>query len=128
MTHNPRQNPKPRLMTNEELARVLASRDGAGFTTMLHPLELFMPRELLESLTQTSLEAVRMRPLDKETDIERRAAETAIQQRIDFLGWLQGQPDNIYMALYPADMDGLDELGDLEDLLGDEDPQRDLPF
>jgi len=128
MTKPHRPERKLRLVTNDELAAILSGRETTGFTTMLHPLELFMARDMLEALTKQSLDAVRSQRQSDETKEQRVAAERSIQQRIDFLAWLQGQPENIYMAIYPADMDGLDELEDLQDLLEDDNPQRDLPF
>jgi hypothetical protein len=126
---------RSRLLTNDDLKALVESREGGGFVTMLNPLELFLSTELLEQLTRDSLAALRNNRKPDETAEQKVSADRAIQQRIDFLAWLdtQRQPD-IYMSLYPADMDGLDELDDLEDLddlqefLDDEDGQRELPF
>jgi len=93
---------------------------------MLHPLELFMSREQLESLTRQSLEAIRTNRPSTETADERLASDRAIQQRVDFLAWLTTQEEQVYMAIYPADMDGLDELDDMADQI--EDPDNPLPF
>lgn len=106
-----------RLVTNADLQKLIESRDNAsGFVTMLHPLEMFMTRDLLESLTRDSLAALRHNRPTTETAPERIATDRAIQQRVDFLAWLTGQPEQIYMALYPAELDGLDELEDLPEL------------
>lgn len=124
---------KLRLVTNEELQRILAQRDNSsGFVTMLHPIDLYIPREMLEQLTRRSLDALRSGAEPEMTPEQARGFNAGIQQRIDFLSWLQGQDDEVYMSIYPADMDGLD---DLEDLLKDDDlnntddpPPIDLPF
>lgn len=115
-----------RLLSNADLQKLIESREGSGFVTMLHPLELFMTRETLDALTRQSLDAIRLNRKPTETEEERIGVERSIQQRVDFLSWLQTQPEEIYMALYPADMDGLDDLDDLQDLLEDDD--RELPF
>lgn len=116
-----------RLVTNADLQKLIESRDNAsGFVTMLHPLELFMTRDLLESLTRDSLAAIRDTRRAEENDAERTAAERAMQQRVDFLAWLTSQPDQIYMAIYPAELDGLDELEDLPEL--NDDHPDDLPL
>lgn len=115
-----------RLITNADLKQLIESREGSGFVTMLHPLELFVPRDFLSEVTRRSLEALKANRKTTETDDERKAFERGIQQRVDFLAWLTTQPPEIYTALYPADHDGLDELEDLQDLLEDDD--RPLPF
>jgi hypothetical protein len=126
MTNDPKKK-HLKLVTNEDLKKILESRSNAsGFVTMLHPLELFMSREQLESLTRESLEAIKTNRPTTETADERLASDRAIQQRVDFLSWLTGQPEQVYMALYPAEMDGLDELDDMADLI--EDPDNPLPF
>jgi hypothetical protein len=115
-----------RLSTNDELQELVQSRETSGFVTMLHPLELFMSGDFLETITRESLEAIRSKRKSDETPTERLAAERAIQQRVDFLSWLVGQPEQIYMAMYPAELDGLDDLEDLQDLLEMDDDS--LPF
>jgi hypothetical protein len=115
-----------RLSTNDELQKLVESRETSGYVTMLHPLELFMARDLLEAITRESLDAIRSKRKADETPAERLAVERAIQQRVDFLSWLVGQPEQIYMAMYPAELDGLDDLEDLQDLLELDDDS--LPF
>lgn len=114
-----------RLVTNADLKKLIESREGSGFVTMLHPLELFIPRDTLIELTRRSLDALRVNRKPNETADERVAVERGIQQRVDFLAWLATQTDEIYTAVYPADMDGLDEL---EDLLDEDQPDKPLPF
>lgn len=126
MTNDPRKK-HLKLVTNEDLKKILESRSNAsGFVTMLHPLELFMSREQLESLTRDSLDAIKTNRPTTETADERMASDRAIQQRVDFLSWLTSQPEQVYMAIYPADMDGLDELEDMVDFV--EDPDSPPPF
>jgi hypothetical protein len=126
MTKDPRKK-HLKLVTNEDLQKLLESRSNtSGFVTMLHPLELFMSREQLETLTRQSLEAIKTQRSTTETPEERLATDRAIQQRVDFLAWLTTQPEDVYMAIYPADMDGLDELDDMADLIDDTD--KPLPF
>lgn len=126
MTNDPRKK-HLKLVTNEDLKKILESRsNSSGFVTMLHPLELFMSREQLETLTRQSLEAIKTSRSNTETPEERLASDRAIQQRVDFLAWLTTQAEQVYMAIYPADMDGLDELEDLVDLM--DDPDSPPPF
>lgn len=126
MTNDPRKK-HLKLVTNEDLKKILESRSNAsGFVTMLHPLELFMSREQLETLTRESLEAIKTNRLSTETADERLASDRAIQQRVDFLAWLTTQEEQVYMAIYPADMDGLDELEDMADQI--ENPDNPFPF
>jgi hypothetical protein len=121
---------KPRhlkLISNEDLKNLIQSREGTGFVTMLSPLELFMARDVLEGLVRASLDALRSERKPNESPDQKIGVERAIQQRVDFLSWLQVQPDQLYMAMYPADMDGLDDLEDLlEEFAEGEGP--DLPF
>lgn len=126
MTRDPNDRKHLRLVTNAELKRLIESREGSGFVTMLHPLEMFASRDALDALTRQSLDAIRSYRKENETDDERMATDRAIQQRVDFLSWLTSQPDHVYMAMYPADMDGLDDIDDLDELLGDD--QSELPF
>jgi hypothetical protein len=113
-------------LTNKDLQRIIESRTSSGYVSMLNPLEIYMRRELLDEVTRQSMESIRDSRKASETKTERDAAERALQQRIDFLSWLDTQPEDVYMAVYPADMDGLDDLEDLQDLL-DNDTGR-LPF
>lgn len=127
MTNDPAKKRHLRLVTNEDLKRLIESRESGGFVTMLHPLELFMSRALLIELTRESMERIRTQAPNEQAPNEQLAVQRALQQRVDFLGWLAGQPEQVYMALYPAEMDGLDDLDELLDLPTDEnDPQ--LPF
>lgn len=130
MINNSGDRRKHELVSNEDLKRLVESREGSGFVSMLHPLELFMPREQLEDLTRRSLADIRSsRDFGAETDEQRVEANRSIQQRVDFLSWLAHAPDKVYMSLYPADIDGLDDLEDLDDLQEIlEDEQKDLPF
>lgn len=116
-----------RLVSNEDLQRILHIRAGSGNVSMLNPLELFMDREQLLTMTRQSMADIkRQRPAD-ETPEQHNAVERALQQRIDFLAWLDTQPEQVYMAIYPSDIDGLDDLDDLLDLPTDTE-QPDLPF
>jgi hypothetical protein len=106
-------------MTNEDLQRLIESRTTSGYVSMLHPLEIDMARDELERLTRASMDEIRSRPVGPvETEL--------LQQRIDFLGWLAAQPDQVRMAVYPADLiDDMDDLEDIQELLDDGDQ---LPF
>lgn len=116
-----------RLVTNDELRDLIQSRNSNGFVNMLHPLELYIPREVLNALTRDSLQALRTQTLPNATDAEKAQIERGIQQRVDFISWLQGQGDeHIYMAIYPAALDGLDDLEELEEIIDDLPP--DMPF
>ena len=115
-----------RLVSNEELRELIQSRTSNGFVNMLHPLELDIPRDVLDQWTRTSLQALRDE-LSRAADSARAEIERGIQQRVDFLAWLQTQEqDQVFMAIYPADMDGLDDLDDLDEVIENLPP--DLPF
>ena len=115
-----------RLVSNEELRELIQSRTSNGFVNMLHPLELDIPREVLDQWTRTSLQALRDE-LSRAADSARAEIERGIQQRVDFLAWLQTQEqDQVFMAIYPADLDGLDDLDDLDEVIENLPP--DLPF
>jgi hypothetical protein len=115
-----------RLVSNEELRELIQSRTSNGFVNMLHPLELDIPREVLDQWTRTSLQALRDE-LPRAADSARAEIERGIQQRVDFLAWLQTQEqDQVFMAIYPADLDGLDDLDDLDEVIENLPP--DLPF
>ena len=126
MTEQPSDKRHMRLVSNADLKKLIDSREGSGFVTMLHPLELFMERDYLYAITRQSLDAIKAGRKPEETDNERLGVERALQQRIDFMAWLMTQPADVYMSLYPSEMDGLDELDDLQDIV--EDDNRPLPF
>jgi hypothetical protein len=106
----------PRLVSAEEILRAIGGpRDVTSNVNMLHPLEVQLPRTYLEHVMRESLATLRAGAADDPATVR------AIQQRIDFLGWLAGQPELVEIALYPAADDGLDDLEDLEDLVDDED-------
>lgn len=116
-----------RLVTNEELHSLIQSRNSSGFVNMLHPMELDVPRDALDTWTRRSLEQLRNDEQTIKNPAERATIRRAIQQRIDFLAWLQVQEeDEIHMAIYPADMDGLDDLEDLDEVIDTLPPN--LPF
>ena len=115
-----------RLLSDADLDKIIKSRDTSGNVNMLHPLEVFLDRTYLTDVIRTSLAAMRTRDARHEGPEEASAVQAAMQQRIDFLSWLSGQPTQVYMALYPADDDGLDDIDDLTELLSDD--SKDLPF
>ena len=115
-----------KLLTDADLDRILKARDTSGNVNMLHPLEVFLDRAYLSDVVRTSLTSFYERDVTNETDDQRKAVESAMQQRVDFLGWLTGQPEQVYLAVYPADDDGLDDIEDLTELLADEDGP--MPF
>lgn len=115
-----------RLLSDSELEKIIKSRDTSGNVNMLHPLEVFLDKTYLTEVARTSLASLQTRDTTDETPDQTRAVMAAMQQRIDFLSWLSAQPQQVYMALYPADDDGLEDIDDLNDLLTDE--SQDLPF
>jgi hypothetical protein len=116
-----------RLLSDADLDRIMKARETGGNVNMLHPLEVFLDRGYLTDVVRTSLAALRTRDTRLETREQQVAAESAIHQRLDMLSWLSGQPERVYMAMYPADDDGLDDLDDLTEFL-DSDDTGDLPF
>lgn len=103
---------------DDELQRILGDNNIRGTVGMIRPMEVFIDTAFLQDLCRDSLARLRREPPptdEKKLLLHRRA----IQQRIDFAAWLQAQrAAEIYMAMYPADEDGLDD-DDLEDLIED---------
>lgn len=107
-------------ISDDELHRILQDASVPGTVSMLRPLELYLNRKWIQELVRESLQRLQSnRHPQDETPTQRKDAVRAIQQRVDFLSWLQRQPDDeLYMALYPVSEDGLSE-DDLDDLLED---------
>jgi len=128
----------PHLPTSEEIRRIAESRRSSGFASMLWPLSVDVDRDLLEQLVRQSLERLEAgtgwalaQDDDEAQDGAGAPPETRLQQHIDFLAWLQGEPEAVAIALYPAAHDGLDEVAELLELgPDDEDGWEDgeLPF
>jgi len=126
----------PHLPTSEEIRRIVESRKGSGFASMLWPLSLDIDRDLLEQLVRQSLERLQAGSgwaLAPEDDEDQHGAppETRLQQHIDFLAWLQREPETVAIALYPAAHDGLDEVAELMELGPDDEEEwedGELPF
>jgi len=114
------------LMTDADIARIVESRDTSGNVNMLHPLEVRLNRAYLTDVIRTQLTALQTRDKRNDTSEQLQVARASTQQCIDFLSWLSGQPEQVHIALYPANDDGLADLEDLTELLSDED--SDLPF
>ncbi len=115
-----------RPLSHEDVQRLMDSRDSAGFVNMLHPLEVVMPRDMIEALVRASMRDLQTTspPTDNAEAMREHARQ--VQQRIDFLAWLPQQPTHLTIALYPADDDGLADLEDLQ--LDMDDSDQDLPF
>ena len=114
------------LMTDADIARIVESRDTSGNVNMLHPLEVRLNRAYLTDVIRTQLTALQTRDKRNDTSEQLQVARASTQQCIDFLSWLSGQPEQVHIALYPSNDDGLADLEDLTELLSDED--SDLPF
>lgn len=106
-------------LNDDELRRIFEHTAPSGSVSMLRPLEVFLPRTWLMELCRDSLRRMKeTREPSAETALQQKAAQRALQQRIDFLAWLQRQDyDEIYMALYPVAEDGLED--DWDDLFTD---------
>lgn len=110
----------PDPISDAELDAILNRNRVNGSVSMLRPLEIYVPRDGLLELVRTSLltmQAARKR--DEESPTQAKAADRAVQQRIDFLAWLQGQPEQVYLAMYPVSLDGLTD-DDVLDVLEDD--------
>ncbi len=110
----------PEPISDAELDAILNRNRVNGSVSMLRPLEIYVSRDFLLDLTRASLTTMQdnRRPAE-ETASQTKAANRSIQQRIDFIAWLQSQPEQVYLALYPADMDGLTD-DDVQDVLDDD--------
>jgi len=128
MPEEPKKPPQLELVSTDYLKSMVDSREGSGFVTMLYPIELLMSRDALDVQTRRSLEELQTVRVDNKTPEEAQVVLRAVQQRIDFLSWLSSQPEELLIALYPAGMDGLDDIEEIDDLFGDDDDLTDLPF
>lgn len=128
--------PRPvlKILSNADVAALVESRGTARSVNMLHPMEIHVARDRVAALVRESLQLMQEGKFRSanETPEQKQAYMDAMQQRVDFLGWLQSQDELVYLAVYPADQDGLDEieLGDLADLpnADDSSPDGPLPF
>jgi hypothetical protein len=124
----------PDLPSDEEIRRLVESRKGTSLASMLEPLQMDVDRDLLERIVRDSFNAIRARPTSTGADLTGNVepVEVGEQQYIDFLGWLQAQPQLVRIALYPAANDGLDEIEELLELDPTEDEdgkaEGNLPF
>lgn len=106
-------------ISDAELDRILNLDRANGNVNMLRPMEIALSRDLLTEHVRTDLERLRALPTDPDATVqERRLRLRAIQQRLDFLAWLNGQPELVEVAIYPSSELGLTE-DDLADLIED---------
>lgn len=97
-------------------------------TSMAHPVEFYMSRDLLIELLEASLQTIKEnRVPTTEQEGETQYIESAIQQRIDFLDELRHRRDpEIYIALYPVDLE--EEARIAQMIEESEDPEDLFPF
>lgn len=96
-------------MSDEELDQLFSGPLVPVKVSMLSPLKMFLDRDGLQRLVRRSLKGL-VAQRDNAKDLH--AIDEAIQQRIDFLAYLQAfQDPAIYMAMYPEHEDGLDDDG-----------------
>lgn len=113
--------PMPEPISDAELDAILTRNRANGSVSMLRPMEVFLDRDHLIEMTRMSLDTLRAeRQPDHEDPKQKRNADRAIQQRIDFAAWLGGQPQRVHIGLYPVIEDGLSD-DDVQDVLDDED-------
>lgn len=108
----------------------------------MHPLEIWLDREFLLAETQASIDAAKRNiPWDTATPVQRDHFKAILQQRVEFLEYLNGETsERVFVALYPmatdlqftfgeeADADDMPpsggsygHLGNLDDIEGDDD-------
>ena len=96
-------------LSEKELSKLLTGAQVPVKVSMLSPLEIFVDRDGLQRLLRRSIKGL-VAQREEVTDMQ--TVDLAIQQRIDFLAYLQAYQDpEIYMAMYPAHEDGLDDEG-----------------
>ena len=105
------ENRKLKLLTEADIDRIIQSKAITGKVDMLHPLDIQLDRDYLVTIVTQSLNEM---PNSPETLNIR-------QQRIDFLSWLNVQPDVVVLSVYPTGDDGLDSLEDELDIPDDDD-------
>lgn len=97
--------------------------------SMMHPIELPLERDVLIDLVRANLDYIQQQRVpDAESLDQRRWVKAMVQQRVDFLAWLNRRDPQevILLAMYPA-QEVHDLLADLPEDLGD-DPFNDLPL
>jgi hypothetical protein len=113
---------------HEEVAKLYNARESE--VSVMHPIELFVSRELLLLTVEGNLEAMqRSRDPEHEDDLTRDYVEALIQQRVDFLERLRSDHnEQVFVALFPAGDDEDDVLGldEASGLLSDD--EDDLPL
>lgn len=111
----------PDPISDAELDAILNRNRANGSVSMLRPMEIHLTRDYLIEVTRQSLEAMQaMSRSAEETPKQKRSVDRAMQQRIDFMAWLSTQPEQVHVALYPVDIDGITD-DDVMDVLDDED-------
>ena len=105
-------------ITDSELKQLLESMRVPIHVSMLSPLDIYVNTASLRTMVRESLKHLEQSRGDPHMEVK--AIEYAIQQRIDFLAWLQNsnEPD-VLMSMYPADSPEAGDLTELFDQLGD---------
>lgn len=105
-------------LNDEELHRLIDGLKVPIKVSMLSPLDVYVDTATLRKLIRDSLASLEA---SRDTsDIETRALEYAIQQRIDFLAWLHARGDEpLFMSMYPADVEDDERLDELFDRIKD---------
>lgn len=117
----PSSRPMPEPISDAELDAILTRNRANGSVSMLRPLELLLERDHLIDMARVSLDLLRAQPHPEPSAAkQQRAANRAIQQRIDFIAWLGCQPARVAIGLYPVIEDGLSD-DDVQEVLDDED-------
>lgn len=104
-------------MPNDEIRELLKGLKVPVKVSMLSPLDVYINTEVLRAVVRKSLKGLEEHRDQLE---EFKALEYAIQQRIDFLAWLQTvKDDEIMISLYPAEVPGDERIDELFDQLKD---------
>ena len=105
-------------INDDELRKLLTGLKVPIKVSMLSPLDMYVDTATVRRLVRESLS--RLEQSRHTPDLETRAVEYAIQQRIDFLAWLQAQEDaEVLMSMYPADTPDDPRLDELFDRIKD---------
>lgn len=83
----------------------------------MHPLEIWLNREWLINEVQEAIEAIRRNmPWDTATELQREHVKAVLQQRVEFLEYLNSETkERVYLAVYPVGDEPVIALGEEED-------------
>ena len=83
----------------------------------LHPLEIWIDREFLIAEVEAAIQAIKRKvPWETSTETQRDYLKAVLQQRVEFLEYLNGEKDErVYLAIYPVAEEPVVPLGEEAD-------------